>query len=179
MQNLKLLFSKKFKQASFIYLTIDDEVELRKQLKDVFSDIWNEEYLYDYAIQNIDENYLKSKIDKRIQSLFKDYSNHIEKFYIVLDFIVLVISKIHSANGSYDFDDNLSNSSALEILAPTERYKFEKIINTVEYAPLLKALDLPYITESGTFVNDTNYEFTRDLLNMIDQSPIHRLQSKP
>ena len=75
---------------------------------------------------------------------------------------MLVEKFIVPAYRYYAFDD-FTNAAVLELLTPTEKYKFKKIVDDIKYMPLLKALKLSYTNESGILINEASSKFIRDL----------------
>lgn len=164
-----LLFEDKFKQASFAYLTVNDNAELKKQLKIIFDDLEQNDLYFDRAIETIDRACFRASLQSKAQGLFLSLPNRINDYLKALDILIVVVNKIHNTAEFLEFSDPLEESTALQALTISERNMFIKLIRDHRYAPLLEALGLPFTNMTGELDGDPHYEFTSSVLNLINQ----------
>lgn len=164
-----LLFENKFKQASFAYLTVNDNAELKKQLKIIFDDLEQDDQYFDRLIDTIDRAYFNARLQSKAQALVVSHPDRINDYLKALDILIVVVNKIHNAAEFLEFNEPLEDSTALQGLSLSERYIFNQLIKDNKYAPLLEALGLPFTTMTGEIDGDPHYEFTSSVLNLINQ----------
>lgn len=137
------LLAHKISQAEFTIMALNDKAFIQQALGLTNKNSLNNKYaqcVYD----NIERERYYQELEGVALYLVDTYPSDIDAFIGKLNFLIPVVKQIYQHPNPVSFDsENLTKSSAIDILAPTNAEELMTTINDPRYAPLMATIGLP------------------------------------